>query len=118
MRARVAARERRLQQRVRALEAVDLGRRLGAIHSQLVEGRAKLDAAITRRRHRADARLAACAGRLETLSPLAVLGRGYAVCWDDQRTRAIRDASTVAAGDRVRVTLAKGELDCEVREPS
>ena len=55
-------------------------------------------------------------GRLETLSPLAVLGRGYAVCWNADRTQALRDAADVARGDRVRVTLAKGELDCEVRD--
>jgi exodeoxyribonuclease VII large subunit len=52
--------------------------------------------------------------RLESLSPLAVLGRGYAVCWDADRTRVIRDASAVSIGERVRVTLNRGELECEV----
>jgi exodeoxyribonuclease VII large subunit len=51
---------------------------------------------------------------LESLSPLGVLGRGYAVCWDATRTRAIRDAATVAPGETVRVTLGKGELECRV----
>ena len=32
------------------------------------------------------------AARLDGLSPLAVLGRGYAVCWDGDRTRIVRDA--------------------------
>jgi exodeoxyribonuclease VII large subunit len=53
---------------------------------------------------------------LESLSPLAVLGRGYAVCWDASRTRVIRDAAAMSAGDRVRVTLQQGELECEVRK--
>jgi len=44
-----------------------------------------------------------------------VLARGYAVCWNDDRTRVIRDASTVEAGDGVTITLDKGELDCQVR---
>jgi len=68
-------------------------------------------------RHRADARLRSSVGRLESLSPLAVLGRGYAVCWTIDG-RLLRAASDVAAGDSVRVTLAKGELDCEVRSTS
>ena len=55
------------------------------------------------------------AARLHALSPLAVLGRGYAVCWDATRTSIIRSASTVSRGDAVRVTLADGELQCEVK---
>jgi exonuclease VII large subunit len=46
---------------------------------------------------------------------MAVLGRGYAVCWNGARTAVIRSAATTGAGDRVRVTLSEGELDCEVR---
>jgi exodeoxyribonuclease VII large subunit len=70
---------------------------------------------MARGRHLAESRLRSCAGRLETLSPLAVLGRGYAVCWNADRTRVLRDAAVAAPGDRVRVTLAQGELDCEVQ---
>ena len=54
-------------------------------------------------------------GRLESLSPLAVLGRGYAVAWNADRTRALRAASEVNDGDRIKVTLAEGELECDVR---
>jgi exonuclease VII large subunit len=43
-----------------------------------------------------------------------VLARGYALCWDDARGRLVRDAATVAAGDRVRVTLSRGQLECAV----
>ena len=43
-----------------------------------------------------------------------MLARGYAVCWNEERTAIIREASAVAPGDRVRVTLHEGELDCEV----
>ena len=111
----VAGRQRRLQQLRRRLDACDLGKRLAGIRTRLVTADGRLQSAITRRHHRADAQLRGCAGRLETLSPLAVLARGYAVCWNEDRTQLIRDASVTAPGDRVRVTLAKGELDCEVQ---
>jgi exodeoxyribonuclease VII large subunit len=76
----------------------------------------QLGAAFTHAHHRHDARLRTAVARLESLSPLAVLGRGYAVCWDASRTRVIRDAAAMSAGDRVRVTLQQGELECEVRK--
>jgi len=114
-RASLAVRARRVSQLRRQLETFDLGRRLAAIRTRLVAGEGRLDAVMTRRRHRAQSQLRDYASRLETLSPLAVLGRGYAVCWNEDRTRVLRDASEVAPGDPVSVTLARGELDCEVR---
>ena len=98
-----------------ALETFDLRRRLGRVRTRLVGADGRLAAAATRRRHAADARLRGAAARLESLSPLAVLGRGYAVCWNADRTAIVRDASSVAGGDRVHVTLHRGELDCEVK---
>ena len=69
-----------------------------------------------RRRRTRAAGLSATVAKLESLSPLAVLGRGYAVCWNADRTAIVRDAAHVQTGDRVRVTLAHGELACEVRD--
>jgi exodeoxyribonuclease VII large subunit len=115
MRTGLAARERRVGQIRRHLEMLDLGRRLAGIRTRLVAADGRLVGVVARRRHRADAQLREAVGRLESLSPLAVLGRGYAVAWNEERTRVLRDAEDVQAGDRVRVTLAKGELDCDVR---
>ena len=47
---------------------------------------------------------------------LAVLARGYAVFWKDDRTRIIRDADTVTTGDEVNVTIERGELTCTVKD--
>jgi exodeoxyribonuclease VII large subunit len=111
----IGARQRRLLQLQRQLDTFGVDRRLAAVRTRLVAAGGRLATAITRRRYLADAQLRNCAGRLETLSPLAVLGRGYAVAWNADKTRVLRDASAVEPGERVRVTLAKGELDCEVR---
>jgi exodeoxyribonuclease VII large subunit len=108
-------RERRYRALRQRLEARDLRRHLEAIRARLASAGGRLTVAATRGRHRADARLRTLAGRLENLSPLAVLGRGYAVCWNAERTAVIRTASAVSPGDRVHVTLHEGELECEVR---
>jgi exodeoxyribonuclease VII large subunit len=96
------------------LEARDLRRRIGAVRTRLGTASGRLAAAATRTQHRTQSRFGALAGRLENLSPLAVLGRGYAVCWNEERTVILRSASAVAPGDAVRVTLFEGELSCEV----
>jgi len=111
----LAARARRLQVLERQLATFDAGRRLGGLRARLVAAETRLNATINRQHDRAAARMRTVLGRLESLSPLAVLGRGYAVAWNADRTRILRDATSVAEGDRVRVTLASGELDCEVR---
>jgi exodeoxyribonuclease VII large subunit len=99
------------------LESRDLGRRLSGIRNRLGAADSRLGAASRRSRHRAESRLSSLAGRLENLSPLAVLARGYAVCWNESRTAIIRDAAATSPGDRVRVRLYKGELHCDVRPP-
>ena len=94
------------------LEALDQRRHLGEMRARTAAADTKLHAQAQRHRHHADVRFRSLAGRLESLSPLAVLGRGYAVCWIGDRI--VRDASTVALGDQVRVRLSRGALECRV----
>jgi exodeoxyribonuclease VII large subunit len=115
MRADLVARDRRLRQLERQLGLFDVSRRLAEVRAHLVSAEGRLTATMTRRHNRAVGQLGNSAGRLESLSPLAVLARGYAVCWTGDRSRVLRDAADVARGDQVSVTLAKGELECEVR---
>jgi exodeoxyribonuclease VII large subunit len=58
--------------------------------------------------------LAALAAQLDSLSPLAVLGRGYAVARAGDDGRILHRASEVAVGDDVHVRLAHGELETQV----
>jgi exodeoxyribonuclease VII large subunit len=112
---RLQQHERVLQTLRRRLEARDVARRFAVIRGRLQAADAKLSAAIQRRADRGSASVRALTGRLDTLSPLAVLARGYAVCWNQDRTAIVRNASTLAPGDRVQVTLASGEIACDVR---
>ncbi|MGC4081607.1 MAG: exodeoxyribonuclease VII large subunit [Vicinamibacterales bacterium] len=116
IRVRAASRERALALLRRRLDTFDLGRRLAGIRTRLATADSRLAGAIRRRCDRAEGHVRERAGRLESLSPLAVLGRGYAVAWNEDRTRALRSSRDVAVGDRIHVTLANGELACDVRK--
>jgi hypothetical protein len=48
------------------------------------------------------------------MSPLKVLARGYAIATRASDARAVRDATEVAPGDRVRVRVAGGAFDADV----
>jgi exodeoxyribonuclease VII large subunit len=54
--------------------------------------------------------LGALAGRLDALSPLRVLDRGYAVVVNQRDSRAVLDAATVQIDDELDIRLAKGRL--------
>jgi exodeoxyribonuclease VII large subunit len=51
--------------------------------------------------------------RLDSLSPLKILDRGYAVVFDPAG-RLLSDASQVSVGDDLKVRLARGTLDAQV----
>ncbi|HEX8502271.1 MAG TPA: exodeoxyribonuclease VII large subunit [Pyrinomonadaceae bacterium] len=80
---------------------------------RLTVGGAALEAAARSRLEDARSRLVAAAASLDALSPLAVLGRGYALA-QDERGRVLRAARGVAEGQAVRVRLAAGALRCRV----
>ena len=59
-------------------------------------------------------RVSGLAGRLQALSPLSVLERGFAVCHRASDGRVVRDADELRVDDRVNVRLRKGEAICRV----
>jgi exodeoxyribonuclease VII large subunit len=52
--------------------------------------------------------------RLETLSPLPVLARGYSIAYKLPQHSVIRRWTDVKAGDKVRIQLSEGRLECMV----
>ena len=118
VRASLGVGARRLQQLERQLAALDVSRQLASRRTRLVAADGRLRSAATRRQDRAAGQLRAVTGRLDVLSPLAVLGRGYAVAWNADRTRVLRDAAGLAPDDRIRVTLSRGEIEAKVTKTS
>jgi exodeoxyribonuclease VII large subunit len=54
---------------------------------------------------------AVAVGKLHSLSPLAVLARGYAIAFDSEG-RIIKRAADVHKGERLRLRVADGEMNC------
>jgi exodeoxyribonuclease VII large subunit len=109
-------RHRRLRERA---EAFRWDRQLTARREHLLQRsrqlRALMEGAMEKRR----GSLARLAGQMEALSPLAVLGRGYALVWDEETGQLLRDTTHTERGRLLRIRLSRGVIRAtvETREP-
>lgn len=78
--------------------------------------RSLLEERARRRLERQRERLRASAGKLELVSPLSVLARGYAVAFREGSKSPLLSAGGVRPGDRIRVRLHEGEIRAIARE--
>ncbi len=76
----------------------------------------RLDRAWTLDLQRKRDKLARQAGRLEALSPLAVLGRGYSLTFGEDGEGPLRTAKALRRGERLRTRLAEGTVFSRVEE--
>ncbi|HYL82349.1 MAG TPA: exodeoxyribonuclease VII large subunit [Candidatus Acidoferrum sp.] len=60
-------------------------------------------------------RLNVLVGKLESLSPLSILARGYSICFALPDRRVVKTTGDAAVGSEVAVRLHRGELHCLVR---
>lgn len=100
---------------------VDADKLAHAIPDALVADGVKLDYLKQRlvRSHEAnftrfDRAIALIASRLNDLSPLNVLSRGYSLTYDSVKGHVVASVDDVAIGDEVLVKLSDGEIGCEV----
>ncbi len=97
------------------LTKVDLRRTIARQDEILAGKTTRLLSGVHAALERMHARLGLASGRIQALSPLAILERGYAICKNGQGG-ILRDAGQVARDDRVEVMLAHGELLCRVEQ--
>lgn len=90
------------------------GKQLANSRDALDRSASQLDKAIQRILAKLQDRLEHTAGTLNVVSPLATLGRGYAIVRDDHGN-IIRNATDVAAGDRISAHVANGTVMAEVK---
>ncbi|MBI3815712.1 MAG: exodeoxyribonuclease VII large subunit [Nitrospinae bacterium] len=76
----------------------------------------ELRASVNHRLEILDKKLKGASGRLNALSPLAVLERGYSISRRLPDMKIIKDISDVETGGQVNVKLHRGELVCRVEE--
>ena len=106
--------ERRRLERVaqsRIFERPDL--LLDGIRMRLCESERALERAINEPILRARHTLAQAAGRLEALSPLSVLSRGYAVVYKEDK--AVTRAEQIGSDDALRIRFADGSVSVRVK---
>jgi exodeoxyribonuclease VII large subunit len=113
LRQQVLARQRHVAELTAAVMRHDPRRRLAHVRGRLEACRTRLDRTLERTIEAARSRLNALDAQLNSLSPLSVLDRGYALVID-ARGALVRSASQVAAGDSVTTRLNDGSFSSRV----
>jgi exodeoxyribonuclease VII large subunit len=113
MRARLAEGARRVDLAVSRLGQHDLRQQLKMRQRELLSHVQALASAARQSLMRRRSRLEQASGKLATLSPLAILERGYSLIFDAQGAL-VKDAAQLAPGDPIQARLARGELRARV----
>ncbi|MDQ1240483.1 MAG: exodeoxyribonuclease large subunit, partial [Thermodesulfobacteriota bacterium] len=83
-------------------------------HDECVQLLARLQRSMTLTLHQGKTAAENVAKRLDGLSPLAVLARGYSITFEEKTGAIVNNASQVQKGDRLRIKVQKGDIACRV----
>ncbi len=114
MQRRIDRQHQRLARLSEVLRARSPQVRIALARTREARARTAATAAIRLRLGAGGRRLAELAARLDALSPLAVLGRGYSIARRESDGRIVRAAADVAVGDRLDLQLATGRIGAQV----
>ncbi|MGH7352485.1 MAG: exodeoxyribonuclease VII large subunit [Candidatus Methylomirabilales bacterium] len=110
---RSGERLRSLERHLRLLSPLE---RVKGQRERLRDGALALQSSMSHRLALWRGELRTAAARLDSLSPLAILARGYSVCRRLPDLSILTRAASVAEGERVEVLLHQGGLICRVEE--
>ncbi len=109
-------RTRRVQQATKALVRLNPRVRWQRLRTNLHTLQHRLDTAMRAQLSLHREKLNGLGSTLHSLSPLAVLGRGYSICRDPRTQRLTTSTVGVQPGQQVEVLLSDGQLTCTVDE--
>ena len=110
----VQERTRRVHQAARALTRLNPRLRWQRLGTHVHTLQHRLDTAMRSRLTLHREQLNGLGSTLHSLSPLAVLGRGYSICRDPVTQRLATSTASVYPGQQVEVLLSDGDLTCTV----
>ncbi|WP_346795590.1 exodeoxyribonuclease VII large subunit [Halomonas sp. Bachu 37] len=111
---RLAEQRRHLEQLNRRLAGQDMARRHQQAGERLAQARRRLQHAMEQQLAQHQRRLQGLGRELNAVSPLAVLGRGYAIAQDEQG-QVVRRAADTQPGQLLKLRLGDGRLSVEVK---
>lgn len=114
LREKVGSAKRQLQLLESRGGIVNFRRRLGEMQMEADRFEARMETAVRASLQNGSHRLGAAAGRLNALSPLSVLERGYSVAMCDGR--AVRRLGDVCLGSEIWTTVADGKIKSVVTD--
>ena len=114
LRAAVSSRQQRLETFSTRLWRENPRHRLEALCAHAAALRQRLLTAFSGRLIAREQRLALASRTLDAVSPLATLGRGFAVVSRVADGALLRDAAQVSVGEQIEARLAKGRLRAQV----
>lgn len=89
-----------------------LGQRMLSLEEQRLDRQTqRAQVAMTTCLERQNARVALASAQIDSLSPLAVLGRGYSIAFDEKGA-IVKDVRAVRTGDTLSVRMKNGMLTC------
>jgi len=90
--------------------------RFALLQNELVRLKDKIAWSLRSTLEKGFSELSVLAGKLDSLSPLKVLSRGYSIVYDKNGKKVIKSADSLKMGDSIQVRFETGRAKCTVKE--